>query len=272
MTLCRINQQKYGAANGREKSRQDAIDDLTLALLYLTSFSDSEGNRFNELAWKNYDFDAISRSDANDFVVDPRGRRHSKYVYLTTKGHRKARELLEEMGITDKEIYDRFEFRTIRQEEADEAADIETICFPPNEVCSRKHMMERVKAAPELFMVAIDRDKGKIAGFLNGIATNEEKFRDEFFTKASLHDPSGKTVMLLGLDVLPEYRKQGLARELVYSYCRKEQENRRLRLVLTCLTNKVKMYKKMGFQDLGESGSSWGGEKWHEMFVRLNFE
>ena len=37
-------------------------------------------------------------------------------------------------------------------------------------------------------------------------ATDEEKFRDEFFTDIDLCDENGKNVMLLGLDVLPEYR------------------------------------------------------------------
>ena len=37
-----------------------------------------------------------------------------------------------------------------------------------------------------------------------GLATDEEIFRDEIFMDASLHNPEGKTVMLLGLDVLPE--------------------------------------------------------------------
>ena len=33
-------------------------------------------------------------------------------------------------------ILERFEFRDIRQEEADQAVLIEKICFPPNEACS----------------------------------------------------------------------------------------------------------------------------------------
>lgn len=65
--------------------------------------------------------------------------------------------------------------------------------------------------------------------------------------------------------------KMGLARELVYNYCRRERERGRKRLVLTCLPDKVKMYEKFGFNDMGESASEWGGEKWHEMDIRLNF-
>lgn len=167
----------------------------------------------------------------------------------------------------DNPLYEQFEFRNIRSDEADEAADIEKACFPPNEACSRDHMLARIEAAGDLFLVAVDKETGKLAGFLNGIATNEQKFRDDFFTDASTHDPEGKTIMLLGLDVLPEYRKQGLGRELVLNYCRRQQEKGIKRLVLTCLVGKVKMYQKFGFRDLGASASEWGGEKWHEMDI-----
>ena len=51
----------------------------------------------------------------------------------------------------------------------------------------------------------------------------------------------------------------------------KKQERNRSRLILTCNTSKVKMYKKFGFRDLGESASEWGGEKWHEMEIILNY-
>lgn len=163
----------------------------------------------------------------------------------------------------------RFEFRNIRQDEVEQAIAIEQICFPPNEACSPRAMKERIAAAPELFLVAVDKDTGKIAGFLNGLSTKESKFRDEFFTDVSLYDPEGKNIMLLGLDVLPEYRKQGLAREIVYQYSRREHEKERNMLYLTCLANKVEMYKKFGFEDRGIADSTWGGEEWHEMTCRI---
>ena len=75
--------------------------------------------------------------------------------------------------------------------------------------------------------------------------------------------------MLLGLDVLPEYRGQGLARELVRRYMQRERENGRQSAVLTCLEEKVGMYQKMGFCDCGIADSSWGGEQWHEMRIKL---
>ena len=163
----------------------------------------------------------------------------------------------------------KYEFRNIRPEEADQAIQIEQICFPPNEECSAKSMLERVANAPETFLVAVDKETGKIAGFLNGVATNEDVFRDEFFTDITLHDPNGKNIMLLGLDVLPEYRHRGLAREIMSSYVAREQEKGRKCLYLTCLDNKVEMYKKMGYTDNGISGSLWGGEEWHDMSRKI---
>ena len=158
-----------------------------------------------------------------------------------------------------------FEIRFVRQEEAEEAAEIERRCFPPNEACTPERMKRRICVAADFFLVAIDPLKERMVGFVNGIATHENKLRDEFFTDESLHDPSGANIMILGVAVLPEYRGQGLARELLSQYRRIQRERNRRALVLTCLEDKVKMYEKLGFRDLGKSSSAWGGEAWHEM-------
>ena len=165
-------------------------------------------------------------------------------------------------------VLDRFEFQSVRANEAEEIAEIEKICFPPHEACSKKDMFERVEHAPELFLVAVDKETGTIAGFLNGLATDEEAFRDEFFTDITVHNPEGKNIMLLGLDVLPEYRSQGLARELVRRYLEREWGRGRKEIILTCLESKVAMYEKFGFKDKGIAQSTWGGEEWHEMGVK----
>ena len=163
--------------------------------------------------------------------------------------------------MSNKHISERYEFRNIKQNEAEEAAEIERICFPPNEACSKKHMKDRVAGIADLFLVAIDKENGKMAGFLNGLATDDEILKDEFFTDASLHNPEGKNVM-------PEYRSQGLARELVRRYLERECGRGRKEIILTCLESKVAMYEKFGFKDKGIAQSTWGGEEWHEMGVK----
>lgn len=169
-----------------------------------------------------------------------------------------------------RELNEHYEFRCILPDEAGQTAEIERICFPPNEACSPAMMKERVAAAPEFFLVAVDRQTGKIAGFLNGLATDEEQLRDEFFKDAGLHHPDGANIMLLGLDVLPQHRGQGLARELMSRYLARAKEKGRKAAILTCLEEKVRMYEKMGFQNNGISQSVWGGEEWYEMSCVLN--
>ncbi len=59
----------------------------------------------------------------------------------------------------DKGILEQYTFRNIRQEEAEQAAEIEQVCFPPNEACSAQHMRERIAKAPEMFLVAVDKNR-----------------------------------------------------------------------------------------------------------------
>ena len=166
-------------------------------------------------------------------------------------------------------IYERFSFRPVKPEEAEEAAEIEWICFPPHEAVPREDMIERALKVPDLFLVAEEKESGKIAGYLTGIATSEPAFRDEFFSDTALHEPEGESVMLLSLNVLPEYRHQGLAQATLEEYARREKAKGRKRLVLTCLEEKLPMYLFFGLKDLGISGSVWGGETWHEMELPL---
>ena len=167
------------------------------------------------------------------------------------------------------EIQSRFLLREILPEEIEQAIAIEQICFPPHEACSPASMRERIAEAPEVFLVAVDREAGKLAGFLNGIATRERAFRDAFFTDAKLHDRLGDTVMLLGLDVLPQYRRQGLAKAIVDCYLARERERGRKKVILTCLAEKVGMYERMGFHNEGISESVWGAAQWYEMSYAL---
>ncbi|WP_320442591.1 GNAT family N-acetyltransferase [Ruminococcus turbiniformis] len=233
-----------------KKSYEQSLEELSLMLMYLTRTQDNnEFCRYRELSWKGYDFDTMGRME---------------------EGRSRAQDLLKQYGFSDKPLTERFEFRPILPEEADQAAEIERICFPPNEACSEDIMRERVRTAPDVFLVAAERQTGKLAGFIDGLATDEYSLRDEFYTQPELHNPDGKNVMILGLDVLPEYRGEGLAREMMYQYLRREWDRDRKWIILTCLKSKIKMYEKMGFQNRGISDSAWGKEQWYEMTCVLN--
>lgn len=177
--------------------------------------------------------------------------------------------VFEEGGKKDLALYEKYEFRNVRNGEAEEAAALEAACFPANEACTLPIMRQRVSVAADLFVVAVEKSTGKIAGFVNAIATNENTLRDEFFTDIRLHDPAGKYIMILSVAVLPEHRRQGLAQKLMWELLSRQKEAGRVASVLTCVEHNVKLYQKMGYADHGISQSSWGGEQWHEMVCML---
>lgn len=131
-------------------------------------------------------------------------------------------------------------------------------------------IIEFARLIPDQILIAQDRESGEIAGFVSSMASDEERLRDAFFTDVTLHDKAAQTAFGLSLDVLPQFRDQGLARELVRLcgiWC---QVKGRRRLVITAHEELVKMYERMGFKDLGISDSKWGGTVWHEMDRRLD--
>ena len=162
-----------------------------------------------------------------------------------------------------------YRFRQILPEEGEQAGEMDRICFPPEEAKPMDVMCRFVQKIPEQFLAAVDRRTGKVAGYLCGISSDEAHFRDEFFTDLTFHDPAARTVYLLGLDILPEHRGRGLAKELLRIYGIWSQVRGKHRLVLTAHEEKIGMYEKLGFADLGISGSKWGGGVWHEMECSL---
>nr|WP_279306352.1 GNAT family N-acetyltransferase [Mediterraneibacter glycyrrhizinilyticus] len=160
--------------------------------------------------------------------------------------------------------------RQVCPDDAEEATGIEAICFLPSEACTLPIMKERIQYAARSFLVAMDRETGKMVGFINALCTDEESLRDELFTDISLHNPNGKNVMICSVAVLPQYQGRGIAREMVRELLLEQRKLGKKCAILTCVPGKVKMYKKFGFMDRGESQSTWGGEKWHEMWCTLN--
>lgn len=79
---------------------QDKIKELTLMLLYLTSWKERGLDEQCPRSWKGYDFDILNELSDSDFIVD--GRK-SKSVYLTKDGVAEAQKLLAHYGIAEKQ-------------------------------------------------------------------------------------------------------------------------------------------------------------------------
>ena len=68
---------------------KDKVDDMVLALLWLTTFTD----RFEKRAWKSNDWDAMDRLYAKGYICDPKSKARS--VSWTEEGLRRSQELFE---------------------------------------------------------------------------------------------------------------------------------------------------------------------------------
>lgn len=66
---------------------RDKVDEVTLALLWLTSFKDPVGMR----AWKGQDWDTMERLFEKGFISDPKSK--AKSVVLSEEGEKRSKEL-----------------------------------------------------------------------------------------------------------------------------------------------------------------------------------
>ena len=68
---------------------QEKVDEMVLALLYLTTFKDGPGLR----AWKSHDWDVLDRLHENGYISNPASK--AKSVVLTEEGGKLSRRLFE---------------------------------------------------------------------------------------------------------------------------------------------------------------------------------
>lgn len=159
----------------------------------------------------------------------------------------------------------------IRQVKSDDllaVTEVERACFPEAEAAPKEVLEERISIFPDCFFVA-EIDK-KIVGFINGSVTNDSVIHDELFSDTSLHLPDGRYQTIFGLDVVPKYRKKGIAAELMKHLIQQAKEAGRTGVILTCKERLIHYYASFGYKNKGISSSTHGGAVWYDMI--LNFE
>jgi len=70
---------------------EDKVDDIVLALLWLTSFDEKLFGQDVRRAWKGHDWDALRRLHEKGFIGNPVGQ--AKSVVVTDKGGKRSEEL-----------------------------------------------------------------------------------------------------------------------------------------------------------------------------------
>lgn len=157
--------------------------------------------------------------------------------------------------------------RKVSLEDLDNVAEVEARCFPEAEAATKVSLEQRIKTFPESFFAAeID---GKIIGFINGCIINETAIYDELFNDAALHVPNGDYQTIFGLDVISEYRNQGIAGKLINHLIEVSRLAGRKGVILTCKEKLIHYYSKFGFENKGVSKSKHGGSEWYDMILEF---
>ncbi len=145
--------------------------------------------------------------------------------------------------------------------------DIEAQCFPKEEAAQRESLKKRLSVYPNHFWLL--EDEGELIGFVNGMVTDKHILTDEMYHNANLHNENGQWQMIFGVDIIPQYRRQGCAEKILNKVISDAKEQGRKGLVLTCKDKLVHYYAKFGFENEGVSDSTHGGAVWYNM--RLTF-
>ncbi|WP_419959461.1 DUF6429 family protein [Psychrobacillus sp. BM2] len=74
------------------------IEELTILLLYLTSWKEEDIPETMRRSWKGYSFDVLNRLKDDDYI---RGGVKAKSVYLTERGIDEAKQLMEKYFVGD---------------------------------------------------------------------------------------------------------------------------------------------------------------------------
>ena len=156
----------------------------------------------------------------------------------------------------------------MKAEDLDQVTEVEALCFPAAEAATEESFRKRIETFPESFLVA-ENESGKIIGFINGCVTDERTIRDEMFEDSGLHRADGMYQSVFGLDVIPEYRRQGVAADLMNHLIQTAKARGKKGMILTCKDRLIHYYEKFGYRSLGISGSVHGGAVWYDMLLEF---
>lgn len=149
----------------------------------------------------------------------------------------------------------------------EELSALEYLGFPADEAASKEAFEYRLKNFPEWFLIA--RSEGKIIGLINGILSEKELITDDVYLPDSESGSDGKNLLLFGLVVHPDYRKKGIAAELMKAILEKAKTKAIKHAALTCRHRLIPYYEKFGFKNVGVSESVIGNVTWNDMVIEL---
>lgn len=159
------------------------------------------------------------------------------------------------------------DIRTATMDDLEQIAAVERACFPAAEAATREEFARRLTHYADHFWLMLDGRQ--LVAFVDGMVTDRADLTDEMYENAALHNEAGAWQMIFGVNTLPDYRRRGLAEQLLRCAIDDARSQGRRGLVLTCKDRLVHYYGKLGFVSEGVSPSTHGGAAWNQM--RLTF-
>lgn len=141
--------------------------------------------------------------------------------------------------------------RSVTMNDLDEAVELESAAFKMTKEQTEKDMVGRIKNYPDTFLVA--EEKGKVIGHIFGPAFDQRYIEDELYFKNHPNQKDDRYQMVLSLAVVPEYRKHGVATNLIEELAKVAKKQNRQAISLICLPKLIKFYEKRGFKNEGET-------------------
>lgn len=152
-------------------------------------------------------------------------------------------------------------------DDLNELHEIETLAFSAGRAASREAFLYRLENFPQWFYKA--EFDGKIVGLIDGSSSDRKYITDDLYQADGVFDECGENLLIFGLAVHPDFRKQGIAHQLMLHILSSAKEKGKKRASLTCKRNLIGFYAGFGFGNHGVSKSVVGGVKSYDMEIDL---
>ena len=157
--------------------------------------------------------------------------------------------------------------RRVKDNDLDDCYRVESACYT-SDGATREKIQKRIKLFPEGFLVA--ESKGQIIGLINSASTDKEDITDEELKDMVGHVKDGRNIVIFSLAVSPEFRGNGISKQLMSRFIEISKDLKKEKILLLCKSELILYYENYGFLYGGKSRTKHGGFEWHEMYLLLN--
>lgn len=141
--------------------------------------------------------------------------------------------------------------RSVTEDDLDSVVKIEAEAFNMDLNRTKKDMIVRIENYSDTFLVA--EINHQVVGHIFGPAFSQRYIKDRLYFQNKPNRKEDHYQTVLSLAVRPEYRKQGIASQLLTELSSIAKKQDRTAITLTCLPKLFSFYEKRGFKNEGKT-------------------